>query len=436
MRVRSSTTSWTPIGPARAESGFSLIELIVSITIFSLLIGTLVALIATGLSVARNNKDRSVGAHLASQEMDGIRQLPFSRISIGQATHNVTVNSVSYKIKTDTDWVANSSTSNSCDSTGSAPRVLRVTVEVTWPNMRGTEPVRTSTEISPPVGSYDPDNGHIAVRVRDRNATALGGIPVRVTGPGVDVTQTTTDTVGCAFFGFLPPASYAVTLGTTGWVDRQSNAVPSQTVGVSAGNITSVAFDYDEAATITMTLAGARGGVPAGAVPLTLANTGLLPAGTKSFPGTGVVRTLTSLFPYSDGYTAWAGSCDDADPEGADGTGTRYWPGAQRDNAISVDPGGTVAATLTMSTLNVQFERDSGSGSVTVVAVHAADTMCGSGETLTLTAFSGTSGNQLVALPYGTWTIQALGQTAASAWNRVVLSPNDTSTADVDVHIR
>ena len=436
MQVRSSTTPRTPVGPARPESGFSLIELVVSITIFSLLVGTLVALIATGLRVARNNKDRSVGAHLASQEMDSIRQQPFSRISIGQANHNVTVNTVSYKVKTDADWVANSSTSNSCDSTGSAPRVLRVTVEVTWPDMRGTDPVQTSTEISPPVGSYDPDNGHIAVRVRDRNATALGGIPVRVTGSGVDATQTTTDTAGCAFFGFLPPASYAVTLGTTGWVDRQSNAVPSQTVAVSAGNITSVAFDYDEAATITATLAGARGGVPASAVPLTLANTGLLPAGSKSFPGTGVVRTLTSLFPYSDGYTAWAGGCEDADPEGADGTGTRYWPGAQRENAISVDPGGTVTATLTMSTANVQFERDSGSGSVTIVAVHAADTVCGAGETLTLTAFSGTSGNQLVALPFGTWTLQALGQTPASVWDRVVLSPNDTSTADVDVHIR
>lgn len=424
------------LGPARDEHGFSLIELIVSLTIFSLLVGTLVALIATGLRAARNNKDRSVGAHLASQEMDSIRQLSFSRITLGSSQHNVTVNTVRYKVQTDTEWVANNSTSNSCDSTGSSPRVVRVDVTVTWPNMRGAAPVETATEVSPPVGSYDPDNGHIAVRVRDRNASALGSVPIRVTGSGVDVTQTTTASAGCAFFGFLPPGTYAVTLGTPGSVDRQSNAVPSQTVGVTAGNTTSVAFDYDQSATIVATLSSTRGGLPPVGAPLTLANTGILPGGTRTYPGTGTVRTISSLFPFSDGFTAWAGTCADADPEGLDAGGARYWAGAERDNAITVDPGGTVAAPITLGTIHVGYRRDSGSGSVPIVAVHAPDRSCGSGETLALTAFAGTSGDQLVALPFGTWSIQAPGQVAYSSWESVTVDPSASSIPDVGVRIR
>lgn len=436
MGIRARNERRTDFCATSMDGGFSIIELIVSLTIFSLLVGTLVALIATGLRAARNNKDRSVGAHLASQEMDATRQLAFARMSLGSSRHPVTVNGVRYQVKTDTEWVANSSTSNACDSTGSSPRVVRVSVTVTWPDMRGAAPVTTATEISPPVGSYDPDNGHIAVRVRDRNAAALGGVPVRVTGPGIDRTQNTTDPAGCAFFGFLPPATYAVTLGTPSWVDRQSNAVPSQTVGVSAGATTSVAFDYDQAATITASLTSAGGGIPPAGATLTFANTGILPSGFRAYPGTGVVRTISSLFPFADGFTAWAGTCADADPEGLDSGGARFWSGAQRDNAITVDPGATVASAIKLGTVHVQFGRDSGLGSVPVVAVHRPDAGCPAGETLTLVAFNGASGDQLVALPFGTWTIQAPGQSALGTWESVTLDPTDASVRSVNVHIR
>lgn len=418
----------------RAQSGFSLIELIVSLTIFSLLVGSLVALVATGLNVARNNKDRSVAAHLASQKMDKIRQLSFARIVIGEQTENVSVGGVPYKLVTDIEWVANGATSNSCDSTGSSPRVLRASVTVTWTNMRGTDPVTTATEISPPVGSYDPDNGHIAVRVRDRNASALGGIPVRVIGPGVDLTQTTLNTSGCAFFGFLPPATYSVTLGTPGWVDRQSAAVPTQSVGVSAGNVTAVAFDYDQAATIALTLEGDSGGIPANAVSVTVANTGLLPAGVKNFAGVGLLRTLGSLFPFADGYNAWAGACADADPEGTDTSGTRYWPSAFRNNAISVDPGGSTAATIQLRTVRLDVRRTTSVDPVTLVAVHAADGSCPAGSTLTVGTTSVVRNDSLlVALPYGTWTLQAAGRTPNSAWEQVTLDPTDSSVRTVRI---
>ena len=83
MKFPNSTNGRRTNLTSRDERGFSIIELIVSLTIFSLVVGSLVALIATGLSVARNNKDRSVGAHLASQEMDAIRQAREKRLYQG-----------------------------------------------------------------------------------------------------------------------------------------------------------------------------------------------------------------------------------------------------------------------------------------------------------------------------------------------------------------
>ena len=57
-----------------AAAGFGLIELIISLTVFSILIGGVVVSIGAGLALARNNRERTVAANLAAQQMDTIRQ--------------------------------------------------------------------------------------------------------------------------------------------------------------------------------------------------------------------------------------------------------------------------------------------------------------------------------------------------------------------------
>ena len=100
---------------------------------------------------------------------------------------------------------------------------------------------------------------------------------------------------------------------------------PTQTAGVTAGAITAVGFDYDQAATIDATLTATGGGtLPASTwsqIPIVLGNTAFLPSGTKEFTGTGTFRTLASLFPSSTGYTALAGDCADADERRQPGVG-------------------------------------------------------------------------------------------------------------------
>jgi prepilin-type N-terminal cleavage/methylation domain-containing protein len=448
MRHARNTISPPAPAPARASSGFDpraggfgLIELIIAMSLFSILMGGIVVSLGAGLALARNNRERSVAANLAADEMDAIRQTTFSSLTLGFTTSNVSVDGVPYTVDRNLEWVGTNATAGECDSTTTSPQVVRATVEVSWTNMKAIQPVRTSTVLAPPIGSYVSGLGHIAVRVRNSDAQPSGGVPVKVLNSGLGVNQTlnTTDassaSPGCAFFGFLTPGTYAVSLNTAGYVDRQGTVNPTQNIGVNGGQIASVAFDYDRAASLQLTLAGLNGGTPANATAVSLGNTGYLPSGWKVFSGTGASRTLSNLYPFGDGYEAWAGSCADADPEGKDSSGDLYWPGATRADALAVDPNTTTAGTVTMATVQVNFTRTSGSGAVTINAVHASgDPRCSSGQTLAVASFT-VNASTTIALPYGTWTLQASGKTPVGSWPVVTLDPRVTTTATANVAI-
>jgi hypothetical protein len=172
-------------------------------------------------------------------------------------------------------WASPGNTSTSCDvpaTSGAALAYKRVTATVTWPDMGGVAPVTSQTLLTPPAGSYDPNDGHILVQAFDRDALPLGGQPA------------------------------------------------TQSVGVTASQITRVQFDYDRAATLSVGLVAPSGAViPTGTygIAMTVANSNLT-VGYESYQqaatGSGTTRTITPLFPYASGYQVWTGDCADADP--------------------------------------------------------------------------------------------------------------------------
>lgn len=426
----------------RGQAGLTLLELVVAVSVFALAVGGLVMTIDSGLGLARTNRHRSVAANLAAAELDALRRTPFTELVLGRVVRTETVDAVTYTVVRDALWVDNDSETGPCDSAGADPKVLRVVVEVSWPDMRGIPPVRATTIVSPPVGSYDPHSGHLAVAVRDRAAQPLPGVPVTATAGGVHRLLTTTAD-GCAFFAFLPPGTYAVTLERTGYVDRQGTTAPTQTVGVHVGETASVAFDFDRAATVEATLEpGAAGASLPPGVPVSWANPGLVPDGVRRGAGTGPTRTLRDLFPYTDGYALWAGGCADADPEGRGADDVPFWPGALRPAAVAVSPGGTAAATVPVAVAELTVTDLSGPGPVPVIAEHAPDAGCPDGEEYTLGTIDG-SGTLLVALPHGTWTVRVPGRAWTGAtggdpdadppvpprmWPDLVLDPRTTGT--------
>ena len=408
------------------ESGMTLLELVVAMSIMALMMTGIAATVGSGFTLVRNNRNRDVAANLASQEMDTVRELASSSFtSLAPAVTTQRVGGVPYTVNRELTWVADNASNGPCDAPNQSPQVVRVHVWVDWPDRRGADPATADSVLTPPVGAYSTNSGHIAVSVVDSDAQPLYGIGVTISGPAA--ASLPTNSSGCAFFAFMPAGTYAVTLNGVGYVDRQGHANPTQNVGVTVGQVSSVQFDYDRAATIQATFAPANGGVVPNDLPITIGNTILVPTGTAVFSGTGQTRTLTNLFPSNDGFAMWAGKCADADPEGTTAAGAAYYPGATRADPVEVDPAQTTPANVTLTPLHVHVTDQSGNpvSGRSLVLVHAADSVCASGETHTVGTTSA-SGDIDLSLPFGVWQVQEQGHSPKTSWPSVTMSPLDT----------
>jgi hypothetical protein len=319
-------------------------------------------------------------------------------------------------------------------TSGAALAYKRVTVTVTWPDMGGVSPVTSQTLLTPPAGSYDPNDGHILVQAFDRDAMPLAGRTVSLSGPETASQVTTSD--GCAFFAYLDPGTYTATLSTTGYVDRQGGQPATQSVGVTASQITRVQFDYDRAATLSVGLVAPSGAViPTGTygIAMTVANSNLT-VGYKSYQqaatGSGTTRTITPLFPYASGYQVWTGDCADADPAA--------YSGGSRGAVLASNQGATTTGSAALDAVDVTVRRTSATGTVvsgaTVSAIHAAGTDCTAGETLTTTTTTSATGQLRLALPYGSWTIRAVSG-SRNGTATVTLDPASTTVPALTVVI-
>lgn len=404
-----------------------MVELVVAIFIFAVVITGVAAGMTGSLDMTRQNRNRSIAANLAAQEMDTVRSTAFTLLE--SAPTNLfttqTVDGVPYTVKRRTQWAYPTADSGPCQAPPGSPLAyLSVVVTVTWSDMSGVKPPRSQTVVTPPVGTYDTYSGHVAVMVLDRSAVPQENVPVTLTGPGVSQTKTT-PTDGCAFFAYEPAGAYTVALNKAGYVDDQSATAPTQAATVQVGSTVSLQFQYDAASTLVLTLQGNTAAAPTGTVPITLGNTHILPSGTQTFTGSGSPRSILGRFPYIDGYEAWTGTCLDADPEGVDASGTSFYPGASRPDPLEVTPGASTAGVVLMPEVKVHTQTSTGTprSGVSIVVTHAADAGCPAGVTYTL-GTTNASGDLTKALPYGTWSVTA----GATPGGSVTLSPLNPPT--------
>jgi prepilin-type N-terminal cleavage/methylation domain-containing protein len=415
------------------QDGFTMVEVVMAIFIFGLVITGVTVGMTSSLNLTRQNRNRSIAANLASQEMDTVRSTDFTDIALGQVKTTQSVDGVAYTITREASWVSANAASGPCQApSGSSLAYLSVRVSVSWQNMQGVKPPISDTVITPPVGTYDPNSGHVAVTVRDAAGQPQPSVPVTFAGGSVNATQNTTSD-GCAFFAYEPAGSYTVTLSSPGYVSDQGVASPSTAATVVAGSTVPLQFQYDRAASIVATLQP-TGGAPlptSPSIPVSLGNTHILPTGFKTVAGGGATRTIGSLFPFADGYAMWAGACSDADPQGIKPAGGPYYPGATRDAAVAVTPGGSSAGTVTLPALTVQTLTTASlpRPNVAVTATHVVpsgvtvDPSCTSGATYAL-GTTDASGRITVGLPYGTWMLSAAGTSTTA---QVTLDPTAAS---------
>jgi prepilin-type N-terminal cleavage/methylation domain-containing protein len=380
------------------ERGFTMIEVAIAMVIFGLLIVSVATSQSTAMNLIRTDRHRTVAANLAAEEMDTVRSTDFTKLvedAGGRIETTRDLDGVIYTVTRDSSWVTGETGAGACDAPADAdPRYLRVDVYVTWPVMSGVDPVTSNTIVTPPVGTFDEDSGHVAVQVLDRDAQPQPGVQVAITGPASDSMTTTAD--GCAFFAFLPAGDYTATVSATGHVNYQGESTYAQSAAVVVGNTTSLVFDYDSAATLAVSLAGLNGAPAPTTAPLVLTNTHLLPSGTKVVTGG---YTVSSLFPFADGYGVRAGSCTDANVAAS---------------PVAVTPGATTAASVLLPEVTVLVEQDMGDGTFTPVegaavsASHDPDAGCPAGESYSIGA-TDASGSLVFALPYGQWNVTVNG---------------------------
>lgn len=429
------------------DCGLSLIEVIVSVTLFALVAAATGAMVLTGIGVSRDARNRTAAALAASQGLESARQLAtttFTQLTIPSAPAQVVVNNLPFTVTQTATFIPKNAPSGSCSATGQGGSsgvqpVLLVTETVTWPRMDSTKPVTVSTTLTPPVGAYPDGTGGLDVKVIDRDGAPVAGVPITIAGP--TTTSASTSAAGCVYAAFLTPATYTVSASLPGYVDNQEQATSTQPAGVLNGQTTALTVYYDRAATVDAVLATSVTVPPATGLPITIGNSGLAGTGSVSYPS-GTVR-LTPLYPYSS-YGIWAGRCPEAYPAAVAASNTLLWSPSSV-TAVTPVSNQVVTRTVPLYPLTVTVRRNgnngqgSGGGTTNVngatLAVTetagAAKTPCGAPfSTYGLSASQrvGTiDGVSMTGLPLGTFTLVVTYQNQTSGPLTVIIGPGGTS---------
>ena len=443
------TTSRDRLARLRArlhgEDGVTLMELMVAISILAIVMVGFAAGLVNALDLAGGNRNRVIAANILDERMSELRSLDFSALATNLGSVNETISrmGLDFALTQEIQWVDEQGVDNACDSPPAAaganqPTFLRVVLSVNWPRLaQRSEAVQSETILNPPISAYDAYDGHITVKVADRDAAPVPGTIVRVRSNATGaVRQLTTTSDGCAFFVGLDEGEYTVWLNRQGWVDRQtglqdtSGFTPQPTYTVEPAVITPIEFSYDEQVFLDLTPRGRHGGAVPLDPSLTVANPNYGLLGFEQFANVGALRT-DALYPFTGGYEVWAGECDDADPTHLEDDGSEAYPGAVRQTFLS-EPDTTVSADLYLATVRVDvFSRDDGQREPRENVLVGALDSCGNGYALGLTDGDG---DILLALPYGGWRFYAY----AGGWRQgdnVTLTPTATGPTSASVQV-
>jgi prepilin-type N-terminal cleavage/methylation domain-containing protein len=411
------------------RDGFTLIEVLVAITIIVVALLGSALLFENAIVVSGNTRNRVVATNLATAAMEQVRGMaadPAQFIDIPQGRTVITsgqlVNGIQYTVTQDITLVGQDSTTSSCDNPPGAGtgQVLKVVESVTWPAMGGTQPILQVSTLAPPVGAYSTSTGSIGVKVSDSTGADEANVNVQAVGPDTQTQQTTSE--GCAYFGYLDPGTYIVSIISGTGVDDQEDTTPATTVPLSVGQTVSLPLQYDNPATISATLPSPANTAGAPAHPnglsIGIANTGLQPSSQFTFAAAGDTTISPALYPYSNGYVVFAGNCTDNNPLGKDTSRNPFYPTATPAQ-INVDPFDVaVPAAAPLYTLAIHVQSSLGAIANSIptaaetsypapyAAVCTSGTGTGAAPTLGLTTLNAT-GDSVTGMPLGHWTVTA-----------------------------
>ena len=321
-----------------AQDGLSLIEVAVSGLMVGLIALSLIGLDAAGKTTA-DQRRRAQAFGIAQADQERIKGLSADQIATLNQSRTVTLDGVAYTVTSTGQFLSASANSASCSSSAAAADYAKVISTVDWASNRRADIVVQST-ITPRAG------GALLAQTLDQNGNALPGVRINVAGAdsSTDAVRRfgVTDSGGCTIFGTLLEGDYTVSPVLAGYVDRDGNPTPSETVTTTAGNTTTVPFSLGQAGRVTAnfkTTIGATVLTGQEAPSVSWFNAGMPSAIngflTPSSPDDSITTPQT-LFPfyvttpgtYTGNYSVWAGRCLAAQPPVANRTLASVGPGA------------------------------------------------------------------------------------------------------------
>jgi hypothetical protein len=414
----------------RSDEGATLIEMVVALMIFGVVSAALLSLLLSTVRMVGTTKARTVAAGIAASVVDETRSMGAMGAPQGRTTTNRTVGGREFTVVRDAQLVARGSESACADS--GALSFLRVRVVVKWAGMGSVRPVESGTVLNRPSADGDAATGAVAVRLRDSLGQPVSDATVSLT-PGAQagngtVQRTTED--GCAFFAFVTPGIYTASVSKAGYLSRDGKESPTLTKTVSAGAPLKVEFEYDAAASLSLTPAFAADSQypPPADLPVTLFSPTVFTNATFAQQVTGTwPLQVPMIYPHAAGYSLWAGACLAHNPavQGVAGQVAAVVPGKRTDVVVNLAP------------FEVRRNRGSKPAPVmwTVTATHAKDAAngCTTPQSYQFKASSASIDALSGSLPFGTWTFTVSDGTRTRSSAPVVLSPSSSTAPIVTV---
>lgn len=402
----------------QSDAGFTVIELMAALTILGLVSSAFAYGLNLSLAVTQTDRARVQASNLAAREIETVRNqftasktAPLTIAATSQVTNGnplpggtvgqpLNLDGTKYTVVRTVGWMPAESGTSPCDG-GSAvtyPK-LAVNVRVSWQQHGTTRDVESNTILTPPKGTLATVKGFIAAKVQGAAGTGVQNVAVDVTGPGGSQTRVTGED-GCAVFAMSTTGNYTVTLDEPGYVSFDGQPTTSKPAAVADNTIQVVPFSYDRAVTLQfeyeVTDEAGPSYAPVIPQPIVLFNPGLPNMGRKELDaGT---TSVTSLWPFTDGYSVWAGKCTLNDPAAT---------GGSRPQAVMAEPGETVTAPVPLKPVQVAFVDEDGNPIDHADARAEIDDATGCSATTYDLGKTDDQGLVRTALPYGRWQLRA-----------------------------
>jgi hypothetical protein len=339
------------------------------------------------MSTARE-KARAVAGSLAEQDQERLRSYRFDALAIVPQANPVTLDNVTYTIKSEASWITDDA--NAVPACGTVAQkqaeYLRIVSTVTS-NIVGSRiaPVKIESMVAPSV-VYGQDHGTLAVRVLDRAGVGVPGIVVNAkSDDGTVLPSQVTNDAGCALFRSVPVGGYTVGVNTPGYISKAGKQLLETTTTVNPNYINNVSLTYDRKVNMTVAVKTLEPGdtfspTATTAVPsqaMSVSDAAADPTVLRTFTPTAPTVWANSfaspdLFPYYNSpYSYFTGDCIYMSPTKAATGYSTYFTTINTLAAVQGDP--TVfqpqGATVFQPALNLRIARDSAG-----TAINAATT--------------------------------------------------------------